>query len=71
NKPIDEILLTPLFDTQHFNEKISILIAERKKAIEEGNEQKREKIEGELKKINPQYFSYFDVEDLLSNLSGK
>ncbi|MFP4505361.1 MAG: AAA family ATPase [Cyclobacteriaceae bacterium] len=71
NKPIDEILLTPLFDTQPFNEKISILIAERKKAIEEGNEQKREKIEGELKKINPQYFAYFDVEDLLSNLSGK
>ena len=71
NKPVDEILLTPLFDTQPFNEKISELIAERKKAIEKGNEQKREEIEEVLKKINPQYFSYFDLEDLLSNLSQK
>lgn len=71
NKPVDEILLTPLFNTQPFNEKISELIAERKKAIEEGNEQKRNEIEAELKNINPQYFSYFDVEGLLSNLSRK
>jgi predicted ATP-binding protein involved in virulence len=71
NKPVDEILLTPLFNTQPFNEKISELIAERKKAIEEGNNQKRNEIEAELKNINPQYFSYFDVEGLLSNLSRK
>ncbi|MDF9800253.1 putative ATP-binding protein involved in virulence [Catalinimonas alkaloidigena] len=71
NKPIDEILLTPLFNTQPFNEKISELIDMRKKAIEEGDNKKRDEIEKKLKSINPQYFSYFDVEDLLSNLSGK
>ncbi|MEK6476256.1 AAA family ATPase [Catalinimonas sp. 4WD22] len=71
NKPIDEILLTPLFNTQPFNEKISKLVDERKKAIEEGDNKKRDEIEKKLKSINPQYFSYFDVEDLLSNLSGK
>lgn len=60
NKPIDEILLTPLFNTQPFNEKISALIVERKKAIE-----------AQLKSINPEYFSYFDVEDLLGKISGK
>ncbi len=33
NKPVDEILLSPLFNTQPFNEQISNLIAKRKKAI--------------------------------------
>ena len=71
NKPIDEILLTPLFDTQPFNEKISELIEKRKKAIHEGNETKRQEIEERLKAINPEYFAYFDVEDLLENITSK
>ncbi len=71
NKPIDEILLTPLFNTQPFNEHISQLIAERKEAIQQGDEQRKDAIEAQLKNINPEYFSYFDVEDLLDKISGK
>ena len=71
NKPIDEILLTPLFDTQPFNEKISDLIAARKKAITEGDKAKRKAIEEKLQAINPEYFSYFDVEELLDNMADQ
>ena len=71
NKPIDEILLTPLFDTQPFNEKISDLIAARKKAIIKGDEAKRKVIEEKLQAINPEYFSYFDVEELLDNMADQ
>ena len=71
NKPIDEILLTPLFDTQPFNKKISDLIAKRKKAIIKGDEVKRKAIEEELQAINPEYFSYFDVEKLLDKMADQ
>ena len=71
NKPIDEILLTPLFDTQPFNEKISDLIAARKKAITEGDATKRKAIEEKLQAINPEYFSYFDVEELLDKMADQ
>ena len=69
NKPIDEILTTPLFDTQPFNETISSLIAERKQAIAKKDKAQRQRIEALLKEINPEYFSYFDVEDLLENIA--
>ncbi|MDI6793174.1 MAG: AAA family ATPase [bacterium] len=71
NKPVDEILMSPLFEaTQPFNEEISQLITERKRAIETGEQEKREQIEVKLKSLNPEYFSYFDTDKLLEEISG-
>jgi len=63
NKPVDEILISPLFEgTLPFNEDISRLIKKREQVIRAGNRKEREQIETKLKAINPQYFSYFDVD---------
>ncbi|MDM8551019.1 AAA family ATPase [Desulfobacterales bacterium HSG2] len=63
NKPVDEILISPLFEgTLPFNEDISRLIRKREQAIRAGNGNEREQIETKLKAINPQYFSYLDVD---------
>lgn len=70
NKPVEDILLSPLFDaTQPFNEEISALIEQRKKAIQAGNEVERLKIEDALKVINPEYFSYFEIDKLLQSIN--
>lgn len=70
NMPIEEILSSPIFETLSFNDTISKLIEERKAAIEAGNFEKSQKIEEKLKKINPEYFSYFDVDKLLESIAG-
>jgi len=71
NKPVDEILMSPLFEaTQPFSEEISRLITERKQAIETGDNQKRERIETQLKTLNPEYFAYFDIDKLLEEIAA-
>jgi predicted ATP-binding protein involved in virulence len=65
NKPIDEILLTPLFKTQPFNTEISNLIQQRKKAIQENDDKLKETIEQKLINLNPEYFNYFEIDKLL------
>jgi predicted ATP-binding protein involved in virulence len=71
NKPIDEILMSPLFEeTQPFNEEITELIEERKHAIEAGDEERRQRIEAKLKRINPEYFGYLDLNQLLAEVSN-
>ncbi len=71
NKPADEILMSPLFEeTQPFNQEISQLIAAWEKAVSADDETTRERIETELKKINPDYFSYFEMDKLLEELNG-
>ena len=73
NKPIDEILMSPLFEeTQPFNEDITRLIEQRKQAIVAGNGTKRDRIESKLKELNPEYFAYFDLDQLLETaLAGE
>jgi predicted ATP-binding protein involved in virulence len=68
NKPIDEILTTDLFNTLPFNQKITNLIAEKKTAIESGDNQLAEEIEKKLIKINPQYFSFLNLHDTIGDL---
>ncbi|WP_435355659.1 AAA family ATPase [Emticicia sp. SJ17W-69] len=70
NMPIEEILSSPIFETLSFNETISKLIEERKIAIEAGDLEKSHKLEEKLKEINPEYFSYFDVNKLLESIAG-
>jgi len=70
NKPIEEILLSPLFGvTYPFNTEISDLLQQRKIAISEKNITKRIELENALKRINPQYFSFFEIDSLLEDLT--
>jgi predicted ATP-binding protein involved in virulence len=68
NKPVDEILTTELFNTQPFNLEISKLIEERQFAAEAGDETLKKTAEEKLKALNPQYFSYFDLDEKLKAL---
>ncbi len=68
NKPVEEVLASPVFGTSPFGEEISKLLEERKKAINENNEQERTRIEERLKEENPQYFAYFDIDKRLEAL---
>jgi hypothetical protein len=69
NKPIDEVLVSDVFETSPFSESISKLIKEREVAINNNDLVKSEEIENKLKAINPQYFSYFDIDKLLKTVS--
>lgn len=69
NKPVDEILISPLFEeTQPFNEEMTRLLNARKQAIQQGDEKRREAIENQLKAMNPEYFSYFDTDKIIESL---
>ncbi|WP_250253319.1 AAA family ATPase [Chryseobacterium sp. Marseille-Q3244] len=70
NKPIDEILISDIFSTtQPFaNEEIVSLLEIRKKAIKSKDKQLEKEIEKKLIKINPQYFSYLELDNLLNSI---
>lgn len=68
NSPIEEILRSPLFDTTSFNVDISELLKDRKHAIEISDTQKKESIEKKLLAINPEYFNYLNIEEIINNL---
>jgi len=72
NKPIEEVLLSGAFDqTQPFGEEISKLIEDRKDAVQRGDRAERRRIEGLLQEKNPDYFSYFNVDEKLRALGGE
>ena len=69
NQPVDEILLSAAFDhTQPFGPEISELLGKRKQAIKDGDAAVRRQIEAQLVAKNPEYFSYFGVEQKLQAL---
>ncbi|MFC2110683.1 AAA family ATPase [Bacteroidota bacterium] len=68
NKPIEEILLSPLFNTSNFGTEISKLLEERKKAIEEKKQEEVKKIEQKLLVINPEYFDYLNLDKILKSI---
>ena len=66
NQPIDEILLSRAFDgTQPFSAAISKLLKARKDAIKREDMDLRRQIEAQLVEKNPEYFSYFAVDERL------
>ena len=67
NKPIDEILSTDVFgETSPFpNTEIDNLLNTRKEAIEAQDKLAEDQIESELLKINPQYFSYLEIDKII------
>lgn len=64
NKPIEEIIRTPLFATDSFNEEISELLVQRKTAIKNDNKKLANEIEKHLIEKNPEYFRYFKLDDI-------
>ena len=71
NKPIEEILLSDVFNTERFNQEITELLEQRDRAMELKDYDKKTKIEEKLKSINPTYFSYFDIEKMMQELVEK
>lgn len=69
NKPIDEVLASDVFETSPFSETITNLMTKRENAIINKDFAESEKIEEQLKEINPQYFSYLDIDKLLNLVS--
>jgi len=68
NSPIEDILRSPLFNTSSFNEDISKLIDERKKAINDNNSDEIQRIEVKLLELNPEYFNYLNLDKILKGL---
>ena len=68
NKPVEEILMSPLFDTRNFNVEISTLLDLRKKAIREKKKEYVKQIESQLLKKNPDYFDYLNLESILNSI---
>lgn len=68
NKPIEEVLLSPLFDTRNFNSEISNLLELRKEAMDNNNKSEVKRIEKELLRINPEYFDYLNLDSILKSI---
>lgn len=68
NKPIEEILLSPLFSTSSFNIEISNLVSQRKNAIESGNIELAKEIEAKLLEVNPNYFNFLKIDELIKSI---
>ncbi len=71
NMPIEEVLLSDAFNSINFNEEISDLIKQRKNAVKENDQEKIDEVENKLKEKNPEYFSYLDIDELLTQVSKK
>lgn len=56
--PVEEILQSPIFNVNPFNEYITNLMAKRKNLIELGRVDEAQAVAKELYEINPEYFSY-------------
>jgi predicted ATP-binding protein involved in virulence len=68
NKPVEEILMSPLFNTNNFNDEISNLLLLRKKALRENLEDEVKRIEGILFDTNPEYFNYLNIENIIKSI---
>ena len=68
NKPIEEILLSPLFSTSNFSIEITNLLESRKKAIKDKNQTEIDKLEKQLIEINPEYFNYLNLDTIIKSI---
>lgn len=73
NKPIEEILITEVFGetTPFANKEIDDLLNARKLAIVNRDKLEEDRIESKLLEINPQYFSYFDIDKIIKQIKDK
>lgn len=63
--PVEEILMSDIFNVHPFNDKITALIRRRKQLIESGRTAEAQTIARQLYDINPEYFSYLNTTGLL------
>jgi predicted ATP-binding protein involved in virulence len=68
NKPVEEILMSPLFNTCNFNTEITELLRKRKDALINKDDKELQRIEEELLKINPEYFNYLKIEETIKSI---
>lgn len=68
NKPVEEILMSPLFNTSNFNTEITDLLNKRKSAVTKGDKEEVAKIERLLLEKNPGYFNYLNIETLIGSI---
>ena len=68
NKPIEEILQSPLFNTRNFSSEISTLLDNRKEAAKNKQIDKLKEIESKLLELNPEYFDYLNIDEILKSL---
>lgn len=59
--PVEEILMSDIFGVHPFNDQITNLMMTRKQLIENGEKEEARKVAEELYKINPEYFSYLNI----------
>lgn len=71
NLPIEEILMSPLFETPPFNTEITNKLQQRKTAIQNNEHEKRKLIEKELCELNPDYFNYFKIDSIIEKLQNE
>ncbi|MHC5352826.1 AAA family ATPase [Myroides sp. LJL115] len=72
NKPIEEILSTDVFGgiSSFGNSEIDKLLKEREDAIRSKNKEEENRIEEKLLKINPQYFSYLEIDKIIAKIKN-
>jgi len=71
-RPIDDVLTSEVFsETQPFGEEIARLLQGRARAIEDGDTTSQTKIEAELKRLNPGYFAYLDIDEIAKAVLGQ
>lgn len=68
NKPVEEILMSPLFNTSNFNSEITELLKKRKEALVNKDDRELQQIEEELLKKNPEYFNYLNIEEIIKSI---
>jgi len=61
--PVEEVLMSDVFDVHPFNDQITRMIQQRKQLIESGRKGEAQKIARELYLINPEYFSYLNTDE--------
>lgn len=71
NKPVEEILMSPLFNTSNFNEEISNLLIKRKVAVMSKDHEEIDRIEKILLDKNPLYFNYLNIENVLKSIKNE
>jgi predicted ATP-binding protein involved in virulence len=69
NKPVNEILASHVFnETLPFNKEITELMLEMDKAAKLQNHQRVNEIENELIELNPSYFRYLKINELIKSI---
>jgi hypothetical protein len=67
--PVEDILVSEAFDgTEVFGTKLTHLLEERKRAIEENDRESQQRIEDQLYTRNPRYFSYLKLDKHIAKL---